>query len=715
MKLGIEELKSFGLYDKLPLNLKNIKLEESYIFLYTQDEENIKLNIYEDNIVKSINVSLYRQIFSKAKQYKVSSLNVGYFSGKKFETRDGIFYLFLRTFYSNDEVNNLYDYARRQDNQISANIESNSINEISNSSDFKKVIGHYCPSRLQIISSIYDMVDNILQKRISQSLYGDLIIKSVTLIAYDGGVLPELNGRLRYMVIGEKANLNKEQKENLDKAKLLLRSGVEIDNIYLKTGWCFSLYDGKWRTNISDDNAVISNSYFVKSDGMNLLIPPIGNNNIDDIEKVVKQPDKMYSLNYMGKVFHVLNHPTIFEYYPQLKSLPLIYKMSEGKEQRKNRFYQADNDRGGYIYMFGSQEWGSDISILLHELQHKIQSIEGYAKGGNQFVASFVSAVGGKDVRKIFSSINYITRKITDRSNEEGVYLELKSCFEEQVPQNETNKILLYEIRNLLETYEIFKNNVSILVFNTIFYLSDNNDFSSNTLTPFLANIVGDTFYDLYGEIQESYNQTKQVVNKLKGEGYGDSDIKRILHSNYQNLYGELESRSVQVSRFVTSEFKNYFYLTEWERSPLKNIVVIDGQEKIIDVKEIKAAVEDIKGKYILHFKKSSTSIPFIHELGHIVYDAMIKCGYSEIISKNYVGHYEFRDEEEYFVSRFIGYLNNIFQDQNLMEDCFFDTQISSEDSMNLIFEEFFKDDEPIVMKNYIDLLINIVDYEYGR
>jgi hypothetical protein len=77
---------------------------------------------------------------------------------------------------------------------------------------------------MQSISFVYDMVNSVFKRRLSKNLYGDMIKRVVNMVKYDGGVLNEIGGDLRFMVIGEQAVLTEEQQTKLNAAKLLLRS-----------------------------------------------------------------------------------------------------------------------------------------------------------------------------------------------------------------------------------------------------------------------------------------------------------------------------------------------------------------------------------------------------------------------------------------------------------------------------------------------------------
>jgi hypothetical protein len=115
-----------------------------------------------------------------------------------------------------------------------------------------------------------------------------------------------------------------------------------------------------------------------------------------------------------------------------------------------------------------------------------------------------------------------------------------------------------------------------------ILFIAEQDDFTTSDLVSYLSGKIGNIVYELFENVTEGYNSAKGYMQQLLKEGLRDEDIKTVLFKGYENLYGESESRSVQASRFITSEYKNYFYLTRWENSPIQNVTVIDGIEEVV-------------------------------------------------------------------------------------------------------------------------------------
>jgi hypothetical protein len=666
MKVTLQDLKNFGLYDKLPEALKTLGDRNSFVIYYSLIEEESKLDIHSSEVVVNVNLSLYRTLRDRISNAK-RILDIAVFSNT-FETRDGIFYQLLRTFNDGDKVKAFYSYAVQQDKIIDVNVSTNAISNIYTSDDFRRAISYFCAGRLQIIMQIYDMVNDSMKERLSKTLYGSSLKKVVNLVLYDGGVMPEIGGNLRFMVIGEKAKLSEEQTKKLEEAKILLRSLVPIDQIYLLTGWALSKKDGKWRTNIADNDAKIIKALLYDYEGRQMYVPK--GMIISEVLPFIMNPNRMMGGGYKGRLIDLFSHPTLYEYYPKLAIMPISYWFGD-KRTKSQRFYFAKDDRGGFIYMNGSSESGSSISILLHEIQHYIQNQEGFATGGNLFLAQFVASVGSNSVRKIFACINRMERYFREDLFDNQSRLELLDIIQADYAKTATAKQLKSDLVEKLKNESEYKFTYTTINFYLVLYIAEQGDFTSNDIVSYLeTKISADVIYELFENITNGYDEAKIFREKLiNNEGLREEDINTVLFKGYENLYGEMESRSVQESRFVESEFRNYFYLTKWENTPIQQLTVIDGVEEIIEVENIKAALETKDGEYVLHFKKDSSSIPFLHELGHIVHDCLIELKNGNELKDEFENDLNYNDYDEWFVDKFIAYLKSKFDDYYLQKD----------------------------------------------
>ena len=177
-------------------------------------------------------------------------------------------------------------------------------------------------------------------KRISPELYNSILGlgKKMPQMAKDNPkLLTKIYGSAKSNSInsfaGEKA-LNASANK-LSKAKAMLEKGEDEVKIWQSTGW-YKDKDGAWKFEIDDNPAKIKN----------------------------QNADKLGDL---------LEHKELFKAYPELKDIK-IKKIID--EKGENLGYYDPNKKEIGINNIG------DKSTLMHEIQHAIQDIEGFAKGG---------------------------------------------------------------------------------------------------------------------------------------------------------------------------------------------------------------------------------------------------------------------------------------------------------------------------------------------
>ena len=191
------------------------------------------------------------------------------------------------------------------------------------------------------------------------------------LVTYDdeGDVIPpskRFNSRksdIRFMFAGEKgaAEADKADEQtirmdNLDVAKQMERGKKDAKAIKLATGWERGA-DGKWRYEMPDAK--------IKD------MKDIGGGNI------VKRFDDDMLWND-GKLADVIDAPGLFEAYPQLKDVR-IDTDAIMNDMPSNGDYNAKTN----TITIHADELKYMNSILNHEIQHAIQHIEGFARGGS--------------------------------------------------------------------------------------------------------------------------------------------------------------------------------------------------------------------------------------------------------------------------------------------------------------------------------------------
>ena len=201
-------------------------------------------------------------------------------------------------------------------------------------------------------------------KRISPELYNSILGlgKKMPQMAKDNPkLLTKIYGSAKSNSInsfaGEKA-LNASANK-LSKAKAMLEKGEDEVKIWQSTGW-YKDKDGAWKFEIDDSPAKIKN----------------------------QNADKLGDL---------LEHKELFKAYPELKDIK-IKKIIDEKGEKLG--YYDHNKKEIAINNIG------DKSTLMHEVQHAIQNIEGFAKGSGKKGDSYRLSHGEAEARNVQNRLN---------------------------------------------------------------------------------------------------------------------------------------------------------------------------------------------------------------------------------------------------------------------------------------------------------------------
>jgi hypothetical protein len=158
-------------------------------------------------------------------------------------------------------------------------------------------------------------------------------------------------------------------KHALATAQQRLAAGDNAETVRKETGW-FKGADGKWRYEISDKDAKLKKPF-----------PENGALWGDIHTSVFKQRAQAGQIGIT--LGDMLDHPALFAAYPQLSELSISTKPGDGASFLVGSAISPRSiEIGERVPMY------EVASVLLHEIQHDIQSIEGFATGGNKSVKS---------------------------------------------------------------------------------------------------------------------------------------------------------------------------------------------------------------------------------------------------------------------------------------------------------------------------------------
>lgn len=177
--------------------------------------------------------------------------------------------------------------------------------------------------------------------------------------------------RVRFQIVGERGLQNSNdayRKQQLETAKALKEAGADNRLLWETTGW-YNTQDG-WKSELSDGKIIDTTFPFESTE--------------EGFENKVAKT-KLENFYY---------NPSLYEFYPSLRDVEVVfYKESETSSlNQDNGFVEGDkifiNDKN---YGFNearenreAEKIHKGIQSLTHEIQHLIQGIEGFERGGSE-------------------------------------------------------------------------------------------------------------------------------------------------------------------------------------------------------------------------------------------------------------------------------------------------------------------------------------------
>ena len=183
----------------------------------------------------------------------------------------------------------------------------------------------------------------------------------------------------REQIIGENAELSQNVRDNLSVAREMGTANKDTKTIRIATGWERGA-DGKWRYETVD------NIPFLKD-------------TVRSINKFIVEEGLDNGTGILGGNGELILPPELLELYPQLKDVEIFFdrKMSE----YEGSYYPNKNK---IVVGLGVRPENT-VRVLLHEIQHAIQEIEGFAKGGNT-ASLYKNLAGEVEARNVEKRMN---------------------------------------------------------------------------------------------------------------------------------------------------------------------------------------------------------------------------------------------------------------------------------------------------------------------
>ena len=185
-------------------------------------------------------------------------------------------------------------------------------------------------------------------------------------VAKLAGGLHKAAGQVLFSFAGERAM--SADLEALTVAQAGIEDGQDVEALRRETGWGQGV-DGRWRFEISDNTAFLKGIGSFGDVVMGRLAALSGDG---------RAPGDPVRLG------DILRHPVLFSAYPSLAKLEVEF-MPFDKTARG----RLGND--GAIQIQESLPSNEALSVILHELQHGIQEIEGFAVGGTPYAMDAIA------------------------------------------------------------------------------------------------------------------------------------------------------------------------------------------------------------------------------------------------------------------------------------------------------------------------------------
>ncbi len=179
----------------------------------------------------------------------------------------------------------------------------------------------------------------------------------------DAQTIQEPEGEPRFQFIGQKGAENLGQKESLYQAFAMQKSGKDEKAIKLATGWEKGA-DGEWRHEVPDmriDESKIKTANDMRAEGF------------------FETNDGYY--RYNGKLHDLIENKELFDAYPELKDIEV--DISEwGLPWEPAGYFDKENNRIRLV--LNNDYYKKNMnSTIAHEIQHAIQTIEGFTPGSS--------------------------------------------------------------------------------------------------------------------------------------------------------------------------------------------------------------------------------------------------------------------------------------------------------------------------------------------
>ena len=304
------------------------------------------------------------------------------------------------------------------------------------------------PQSRNIIKKVYESIKRLLNNFTTEGRYKNFVqdLETKWREAYNSQQ-NNLDGKTEYSFISTKGLKNAIKKDGSNlKVKNWLKQAQQLDKSIKKDG-----------TNYTNEEIRQATGWFKDSNGKWLIELSDKNANFNDINNI--QTNKVY------KIKEIFNHPTLFEAYPELENGKIEFKTIKNDKNGTKIGAYYDTFRKKIVmndFLLETKYQKYAKNLLLHEMQHMIQQIEGLEKGDK-----------GKNYIRYYTNLGEIQSSDVEQRSEYD-YNDIKEIIPKSAQENPVHPYLekLHENPNSERTKEALKNPQLEKLYNKIY----NND-----------------------------------------------------------------------------------------------------------------------------------------------------------------------------------------------------------------------------------------------
>ena len=229
----------------------------------------------------------------------------------------------------------------------------------------------------------------------SQRTYGNMLLEGTGVLGDAAGAIKAGSVALGGIMAGERAR--NATHGDLEWAKEMGRLGSTNPDTAKRTGWWLDEADGQWRFEIDDSQVQI----------------------MPEIQKHFDEFGLMTDVGMIDgtRLSDVIDHPELFNNYPELADIRFSGGIDKGSERLGGSY--SPGQKKIHIIANDAEDFKSK---LIHEIQHAVQEIEDFPRGGNPEVIMRRmnrenTKIMDESVRPINEQMSLISRKLDTLRN----------------------------------------------------------------------------------------------------------------------------------------------------------------------------------------------------------------------------------------------------------------------------------------------------------